>query len=269
MDEPTRTMQKVIQDHGPGIGRVQATHWMDMIADEETRERIAQELAEGEKVWWMTPGWLEYRYQVFEGWDQTIANENSPSTRVGPLFWNTEGYLMAQTIDNTPMQLSEMYGNGHDLNFHRFLMNSLPIAVVTVNADFKITGFNPWAEQVTGFSEKEAVGHYCGEILQGGMCKINCPLRAVINKRQTVVRVDTTITDRSKRTIPVQMNTAGLFDDDGRLLGGLEAFQDISYLKALEREKTNLISMFAHDIKIVPDHYRGICSQNVDKEVPA
>ena len=156
---------------------------------------------------------------------------------------------MASKIEKTPMQLKEMYGNGHDLNFHRFLMNSLPIAVVTVNSEFKITGFNPWAEQLTGFSEKEAVGHYCGEIMQGGMCKINCPLRAVINKRQTVVRVDTTITDRSEKTIPVQMNTAGLFDDEGRLLGGLEAFQDISYLKALEREKANLISMFAHDIK--------------------
>ena len=156
---------------------------------------------------------------------------------------------MASKIEKTPMQLKEMYGNEHDLNFHRFLMNSLPIAVVTVNSEFKITGFNPWAEQLTGFSEKEAVGHYCGEIMQGGMCKINCPLRAVINKRQTVVRVDTTITDRSGKTIPVQMNTAGLFDDEGRLLGGLEAFQDISYLKALEREKANLISMFAHDIK--------------------
>jgi len=152
-------------------------------------------------------------------------------------------------IEKGPRQVKEIYSNGHDLNFYRFVINSLPIAVVTVNSEFKITGFNPWAEQLTGYSEKEAVGHYCGEILQGGMCKINCPLRAVIKKRQTVIRMDTTITDRSEKTIPVRMNTAGLFDDEGRLLGGLEAFQDISHLKALEREKANLISMFAHDIK--------------------
>ncbi len=93
------------------------------------------------------------------------------------------------------------------------------------------------------------VGRYCGEILQGGMCKINCPLKAVIKKRNAVIRLDTTITDRSKKTIPVQMNTAGFFDDKGQLLGGLEAFQDISHIKALEREKANLVSMFAHDIK--------------------
>jgi two-component system phosphate regulon sensor histidine kinase PhoR len=45
------------------------------------------------------------------------------------------------------------------------------------------------------------------------------------------------------------MNTAGLFDDDGQLIGAVESFQDVSRLKALEREKDNLISMFAHDIK--------------------
>ena len=156
---------------------------------------------------------------------------------------------MEPKVENSPSQITERYSNGHDLNFHRFLINSLPIAVVTVNSEFKITGFNNWAEQLTGYREKEAVGHHCGEILKGGMCNINCPLKSVIKKRQNVVRVDTTIIDRSGKIIPVQMNTAGLFDDEGRLLGGLEAFQDISRLKALEREKANLISMFAHDIK--------------------
>ncbi len=156
---------------------------------------------------------------------------------------------MRGEISKWPLKPKEIYSNGHDLNFYRFVINSLPIAVATVNSEFKITGFNPWAEQLTGYSEKEAIGHYCGDILQGGMCKINCPLRAVIKKRQAVIRMDTTITDRSGKTIPVRMNTAGLFDDNDHLIGGVESFQDISYLKTLEREKDNLISMFAHDMK--------------------
>ena len=156
---------------------------------------------------------------------------------------------MTGEIAKGSRQIKEIASDGHDLNFYRFILNSLPIAVATVNSQFKITGFNPWAEKLTGYSEKQVMGHHCGEILQGGMCKINCPLKAVIKNRQAVIRVDTTITDRSEKTIPVQMNTAGFFDDEGQLLGGLEAFQDISNLKALEREKANLISMFAHDIK--------------------
>ena len=45
------------------------------------------------------------------------------------------------------------------------------------------------------------------------------------------------------------MNTAALLNDSGDLIGGVEAFQDITRLKTLEREKDNLVSMFAHDMK--------------------
>ncbi|MBU4565954.1 MAG: DUF1638 domain-containing protein [Desulfarculus sp.] len=72
--EPTRTMAKVIEELGLKVVRVQATHCMDMVASEAERD----ELAAGEKVWWMTPGWVKYRHKVFEGWDQGIANENFP-----------------------------------------------------------------------------------------------------------------------------------------------------------------------------------------------
>jgi two-component system phosphate regulon sensor histidine kinase PhoR len=61
--------------------------------------------------------------------------------------------------------------------------------------------------------------------------------------------VETTIVDKWGETIPVRINTAGLFDDSGYLIGGVESFQDISRLKRLEREKGNLISMLAHDMK--------------------
>ena len=57
-DEPLRTMQKLIEEQGKGVARIQATHCMDMLADEAEREAIAQEIAGGEKVWWMTPGSL-------------------------------------------------------------------------------------------------------------------------------------------------------------------------------------------------------------------
>ena len=93
VDAPTRTMQKVIEEQGPGVGRVQATHCMDMIAGEAERDQIAQELAGGEKVWWMTPGWIEYRHQVFEGWDKGIANENFPKHTGGAIVLDGIGYV--------------------------------------------------------------------------------------------------------------------------------------------------------------------------------
>jgi two-component system, OmpR family, phosphate regulon sensor histidine kinase PhoR len=136
-----------------------------------------------------------------------------------------------------------------DILFYNFIIESLPVGIITVNPKLRITSLNPWAEKLTGFSEKEALGKYCGEILKGGMCKANCPLKTAIKRHQPVVRVETTITNRYKQILPVSVSTAALMDDKGSLLGGVEAFQDLSRLKTLEREKDNIVSMFAHDMK--------------------
>ena len=138
---------------------------------------------------------------------------------------------------------------GTDLAFYKFVIQSLPVAVVTVNSELEITDFNPWAEKLTGYSAKEVLGRYCGDILQGGMCHMECPLRTVIDRLNPTVHIETTIQNKMGERIPVRMSTAALIDEEDRLIGGLEAFNDISQLKALEREKSNLMSMFAHDMK--------------------
>lgn len=130
-----------------------------------------------------------------------------------------------------------------------FVVDSLPIAVVTVDPELRISGFNPWAEQVTGYSRAEALGRPCGEILQGERCGADCPLRTVLDQERRILRLETTIRNKQGQEVPVRMNTAGLFDGNGTLLGGLEAFQDISELRRAQREKDNLVSMFAHDLK--------------------
>jgi len=135
-----------------------------------------------------------------------------------------------------------------DLSFCYFIIDSLPIAIVAVDPDLRITRFNPWAQEITGRSEEEAIGCYCGDILQGGMCNISCPLRTVIIRQEPIISIETTIRNRSGNIVPVQMSTAGLFDQSGKLIGAVEAFLDISQKKAQEREKANLISMFAHDM---------------------
>ncbi len=92
-DEPMRTMKNIIAEHGPGVARIDATHCMDMLASEVERERIAQEIAGGEKVWWMVPGWVKFRHKVFKGWDKGLANENFPRHTGGAIVLDGIGYL--------------------------------------------------------------------------------------------------------------------------------------------------------------------------------
>ena len=92
-DNPTRTMQTIIAEQGTGVARINATHCMDMLADAAELEEIARELAGGEPVWWMTPGWVKFRHQVFKGWDKGLANENFPRHTGGAIVLDALGFM--------------------------------------------------------------------------------------------------------------------------------------------------------------------------------
>jgi hypothetical protein len=93
VDEPTRTMKKMIEEQGPTVKRIQATHCVDMLASEGDRAGIVQEVAGGEKVWWMTPGWIKFRHDVFKDWDKGLANENFPRHTGGAIVLDGIGYV--------------------------------------------------------------------------------------------------------------------------------------------------------------------------------
>jgi hypothetical protein len=87
VDNPYRTMDTMIQEQeaGVSISRINATHCIDMLASER------EEISDGKKIWWLTPGWLIYRKYVFQDWDKGKANENFPQ--------HTGGAVLLDTID--------------------------------------------------------------------------------------------------------------------------------------------------------------------------
>lgn len=124
-NNPTRTMRTIIEEQGPGITRIEATHCMDMLAGEEERNRIADEVAGGEKVWWMTPGWIQFRHQVFKGWDRGLANENFPRHGGGAVVLDGIGFVdqyMAEKPEDF-LEYSDWMGipiQGYTLALDRF-----------------------------------------------------------------------------------------------------------------------------------------------------
>ncbi len=161
----------------------------------------------------------------------------------------TNGMASTQSDKVGTKSAKKTQANTKDLAFYKFVVDSVPSGVITVDKHLKITGFNPWAERLTGYRAEEAIGSFCGEILHGGMCDTQCPLRTALTNQEPLSLVESTVGTKRGETIPVRMNVAALFDEDGNLIGGVESFQDISALKTLERERNNLISTFAHDMK--------------------
>jgi len=99
IDQPMRLMGTIIDEQGGDVARIEATHCMDMLASEDDRNRIAEEVAGDEPVWWMTPGWVKFRKDVFRGWDKGTANENFPRHNGGAIVLDGIGYLDTYMAD--------------------------------------------------------------------------------------------------------------------------------------------------------------------------
>jgi hypothetical protein len=122
-DEPTRLMQTIIKEQGPGVARIQATHCMDMIASETDRATIADQVAGGEPVWWMTPGWIKFRKLVFKGWDKGLANENFPKHTGGAVVLDGIGYLDAYMAEHPEEFLEYSDWMGIPITPHRVTLD--------------------------------------------------------------------------------------------------------------------------------------------------
>jgi len=72
--DPLRNIDKLIRAHGPRISRIQAGNCVDMLVGREEREAIA----DGQRVYWLTPGWLRHWRYIFREWDDGKANETFP-----------------------------------------------------------------------------------------------------------------------------------------------------------------------------------------------
>lgn len=105
-DNPTRVMDDIVKEQGPRVFRIDATHCMDMLASAQERQAIADEVAGGEKVLWMTPGWVKFREHVFKDWDKGKATENFPRHTGGAVVLDGINY-MDQYMAEKPEELME------------------------------------------------------------------------------------------------------------------------------------------------------------------
>jgi hypothetical protein len=123
-DEPARRMKTIIEEQGASVVRIDATHCVDMLADAAQRRRIAEEIAGGEKIWWMTPGWIQFRHYVFNGWDRGLANENFPRHTGGAVVLDGVGYVERYMSEHPEefLEYSDWMGiplMGYSLNLDR------------------------------------------------------------------------------------------------------------------------------------------------------
>jgi PAS domain S-box-containing protein len=118
---------------------------------------------------------------------------------------------------------------------HELILDSLEEGVFTVDLNWRITSFNRAAENITGIQREQALGRQCFEVFRADVCETGCMLRRTMETRIPLANMPVYVYRADKKKIPISVTTSLLQDSEGRIIGGVETFQDISAIKELQK----------------------------------
>ena len=137
--------------------------------------------------------------------------------------------------------------NDIDIHFREALMETVPCAVFMVDLSSEIIFWNKSAEELTGYLAEDVVGSKC-EKLRMNICsgqdpsvrKSFCPLLSGNNGGE----IECEMRRKDGSVVPVMRRSRPVFDDDGKLVGAIEAFVNVSLIKQARTE----IRLLKHEI---------------------
>jgi PAS domain S-box-containing protein len=125
---------------------------------------------------------------------------------------------------------------GEPDKFFNVILNSIADGVFTTDNDGKITFVNKAAEEITGFSNREAIGRYCFDIFRADICQSRCALKETLKTKKEIISLPATILKKGGQKIPISISTAVLRNERGEIIGGVETFRDLSAIEELKKE---------------------------------
>ncbi len=161
-------------------------------------------------------------------------------------------------------------GNFMDLDFHQLLaeypletlLQTIPTGLFLVNSDKKIVYWNAEASRITGYSAAEAVGQHCS-FLQGVPCYNVC---ALFSGEPSSPDSDVPCSFRHKngKTITLTKNVDLLRNADGDVIGGIEAFVDVTRLKEHETSLRAAVEERTYELELEKAGLRAVLDGMVD-----
>ncbi|HNR13155.1 MAG TPA: sigma 54-interacting transcriptional regulator [Thermodesulfobacteriota bacterium] len=116
------------------------------------------------------------------------------------------------------------------------ILRGLAIPFFIVDKDFRIVFFNGALEKLTGFKMEETVGKPCHEVVRSNICDGQCALRETMSTGRDIVNMEISILNKKDHSLPVTLTTSVVRDRNGKIIGGMESFRDLTFINSLRRE---------------------------------
>jgi PAS domain S-box-containing protein len=127
-------------------------------------------------------------------------------------------------------------GREYLTEYHDTILDSINEGVFTIDLNWRITAFNKAAERITGVNRKEAIGIPCSEVFRTNICETACALKRTMAAGKPIVNAMAHIINESGQQVPIRISTALLKNKQGKIIGGVETFQDITQIEQLRKE---------------------------------
>jgi PAS domain S-box-containing protein len=130
------------------------------------------------------------------------------------------------------------------------IFQTASVAMRLVDSNFNVLKVNKTFEHLTDVKEADAIGKKCHEIFSGPTCFTEqCPIQRIINDMETVESYVDKVRPDGK-SIPCILTATPFVGAEGRIIGVVESFRDITELKkaqdAIESERDKLERILSH-----------------------
>lgn len=137
--------------------------------------------------------------------------------------------------------------------FSRILTNNLGEGVYALDRQGRVTFMNPAAERLVGWTEAEMCGKNMHEAVHYQHAdgtpypEEDCPLLTVLREGQTL-RLEDVFTHRDGTIFPITYVASPILKN-GKIIGAVLAFHDITERKQHEAEREHMLSVVAHELR--------------------
>jgi PAS domain S-box-containing protein len=143
------------------------------------------------------------------------------------------------------------------------VLRSIADGVFTIDAQHRITSWNPGAQAITGLSASDVIGRSCAQVLHSEGCdnrplcdSAGCPADRACASRRPLPPLEVTHSYSGGKKLVMSLSAAPLLDDRGEPAGAVCVFRDVSrereLLTSIQRAnqaKSLFLARMSHEIR--------------------